>query len=399
MATEKPSNGLHTKYYDKGQKKSVHHYKDGSPNGEWKQWYENGQISIVSSYKQGQLDGKWKQWYENGQVAVEGSLKNNKPVGTWLHHVHEDKNLKLEEKDGSLRYWKFVVNAAIRYGEILDKKNSGLVELQFVGKHIENQRDSSNTRKKFEGSVTINKTNFKNTIYILQSKQLITYYPKSNNPEAYKNKLGGLVDYLMYSGSTIDKKRLASFYHECYKKNPIITAGELIERDLTDITTQMMREQKETLSAKIRNEILTEIRNEILSGFEQTNTPDTREVVEDIKNKIENVKIEKKLQDEEKHEVEKSGRESVNIVVSDILISVDSIQYNGYEEGLGNLCTRLIFENSTHKYMKLSTWDQSGEVTKKAKTLIGKNVTTTCWDPRGTTKWSDMGYFNNIFEM
>ena len=81
------------------------------------------------------------------------------------------------------------------------------------------------------------------------------------------------------------------------------------------------------------------------------------------------------------------------------MISVDSIQYNGYEEGLGNLCTQLIFENGAHKYMKLSTWDQSGEVTEKAKTLIGKNVTTTCWDPKGTTMWSDMGYFNNIFEM
>ena len=49
--------------------------------------------------------------------------------------------------------------------------------------------------------------------------------------------------------------------------------------------------------------------------------------------------------------------------------------------------------------MKLSTWDESGEVTKKAQTLIDKNVTTTCWDPKGTTMWSDMGYFKNIYEV
>ena len=59
----------------------------------------------------------------------------------------------------------------------------------------------------------------------------------------------------------------------------------------------------------------------------------------------------------------------------------------------------MAFESGIHKYMKLSTWDQSGEVTEKAKTLIDKNVTTTCWDPLGTTKWSDMGYFKNIYEV
>ena len=192
---------------------------------------------------------------------------------------------------------------------------------------------------------------------------------------------------------------MASFYHDRYKKNPIITAGELIERDLTDLAIQEWKKDKKELTASIRNEMLTEIRNEVLSGFEQTNTPDTREVVDDIKNKIENVEIEKKLQKDEKQEVEESGRDSVKIVISDVLISVDSIKYDGYQEDLGNLCTRLIFENGTHKYMKLSTWDRSGEVSKKAKTLIGKNVTTTCWDPTGTTKWSDKGYFKNIYEV
>ena len=208
-----------------------------------------------------------------------------------------------------------------------------------------------------------------------------------------------MVDYLMHSGNSIETKRMASFYHACYKKNNMITAGELIERDLTDLAIQKWKKDKKELTASIRNEMLAEIRDEVLYGFEQTNTPDTKEVVGDIKNKIENVEIEKKLQKEEKYKVEESGKDTVKIVVSDILISVDSVQYNGYEEGLGNLCTRLIFEDSTHKYMKLSTWDQSGEVTDKAKTLISKNVTTTCWDPLGSTMWSDMGYFKNIYEV
>ena len=361
--------------------------------------YPNGQVSSMVTYKLGKLDGSYKQWYEDGRLAVQGSYKEGEPEGNWRHYTYEDKNLKSEKKDGSLRYWKFIVNAAVRYGEILDKKNNGVIELQFSGKHFENQKVSNRTRKVFHGTITINNKEFKNTKYIFQGKQLITYYHLSNNSEAYKNKLGGLVDYLMYSGNSIETKRMASFYHDCYKKNPIITAGELIERDLTDLAIQEWKKDKKELTASIRNEMLTEIRNEVLSGFEQTNTPDTREVVDDIKNKIENVEIEKKLQKDEKQEVEESGRDSVKIVISDVLISVDSIKYDGYQEDLGNLCTRLIFENGTHKYMKLSTWDRSGEVSKKAKTLIGKNVTTTCWDPTGTTKWSDKGYFKNIYEV
>jgi hypothetical protein len=352
------------------------------------------------SYKLGKLDGDWRQWYEDGKLAVQGSYRDGEPQGSWLHHVYEDKNKNPEVKNSSMRYWKFVVNAAVRYGEILDEINSGIAELHFDGGHIKKLRNPQKHRKVFIGSVTINKKKFKNSEYVFQGKQLITYYPESKKPEeGYKNKLDGLVHYLMYSGRNIEKTRMASFYHECYKKNEFITAGELIERDLTDQAIQQWKKEKKALTASIKNEIITEIRNEVLSDFEQTNTSDTREVVDEIKSKIENVEIEKKLQKEEKYKVEESGKDSVKIVVSDILISVDSIQYNGYQEGIGNLCTRLTFESGIHKYMKLSTWDQSGEVTEKAKTLIDKNVTTTCWDPLGTTKWSDMGYFKNIYEV
>ena len=97
---------------------------------------------------------------------------------------------------------------------------------------------------------------------------------------------------------------MASFYHACYKRNEIITAAELIERDLTDIASQEWKRKERILTASIRNEMITEIRNEVLSDFEQANTSDTREVVDDIKVRIENVKIEKKLQKIEKDKVD-----------------------------------------------------------------------------------------------
>ena len=45
MTTENPKNGLHTEYYDNGQKKSEATYKDGVYDGKRAQWYENGQKS------------------------------------------------------------------------------------------------------------------------------------------------------------------------------------------------------------------------------------------------------------------------------------------------------------------------------------------------------------------
>lgn len=382
-------------YFENGQRKETHHFISGSKTS----WYENGNHKIKCTTLNQKLQGKWEHYYENGILAQQGSFKDGIPIGNWTHLALENKNSKFEKKDSSLRYWKFIVNACVRYGEILDEKNTGLIELKFSGRPVEKPRTGNKTRKIFDGTIVINNKKFDNTRYVYEGKQLITFHPISDNPEAYKNKLGGLVDYLMYSGKNIDKKRMASFYHACYKRNEIITAAELIERDLTDIASQEWKRKERILTASIRNEMITEIRNEVLSDFEQANTSDTREVVDDIKVRIENIKIEKKLQKIEKDKVEKNGKDEFKVVFSDTLLSVDSVQYNGYEEGLGNLCTRLIFESDVRKYMKLSTWDESGEVTKKAKTLIDKNVTTTCWDPKGTTMWSDMGYFKNIYEV
>jgi len=122
MTKETPKNGLHKTYFDNGQKETEHNYKDSLLSGKWSQWYKNGQVSIIGNYENNHLNGGWKQWDGNGRLVVVGRYKNNMPIDSWVHYVYEDKNLKTEKKDGSLRYWKFVVNAAVRYGEIVDKK-------------------------------------------------------------------------------------------------------------------------------------------------------------------------------------------------------------------------------------------------------------------------------------
>ncbi len=62
-----------------------------------------------------------------------------------------------------------------------------------------------------------------------------------------------------------------------------------------------------------------------------------------------------------------------------------------------SLCTELVLENKkTSIYMKIATFDSSGEITKKAKALIGKRIG---WTTHATGLWSRDEYFKNIFEI
>jgi hypothetical protein len=64
----------------------------------------------------------------------------------------------------------------------------------------------------------------------------------------------------------------------------------------------------------------------------------------------------------------------------------------------GSRCTILVFQDGTQKHMKISTFDKSGAVTRKALSLLGRRVRTSCWDPIGFDgKWSKQGYFRNIY--
>lgn len=64
----------------------------------------------------------------------------------------------------------------------------------------------------------------------------------------------------------------------------------------------------------------------------------------------------------------------------------------------GSSCTILVFEGGALRHMKTSTFDRTGSVTNKAKSLLGRRVRTSCWDPIGQPgKWSNQGYFRNVY--
>jgi len=66
----------------------------------------------------------------------------------------------------------------------------------------------------------------------------------------------------------------------------------------------------------------------------------------------------------------------------------------------GSSCTELVMEDGTRLYMKTITFDRDLQVTAKAKTLVGRKVKTSCWDPiREPGKWSSQGYFRNVYAL
>lgn len=66
----------------------------------------------------------------------------------------------------------------------------------------------------------------------------------------------------------------------------------------------------------------------------------------------------------------------------------------------GSNCTVLVLADGTRWYMKTETFDPYGTVTDKARTLIGKRVRVTSWDPISQPgKWSSQGYFRNIYQV
>ena len=293
------------------------------------------------------------------------------------HSFNIERDAEPKNPFGAKLYWKFVVNAGGRYGEVLDVNETGRAELSFIG----DVSRHSNGRDVYKGSVLINDKLFGNTEYVVaKDGTLITFYPMVKHRERYRNKLDGLVDYLLFSGKSMSKERMASFYHQCYLDNNLITAVELIERDLADMAGAMFKDVRE------------ETRIEVMKELEKINTEDTIEAVTDYKALVATLENEIKELKKEQEDVLRSGKDFL-VTDPDMLIDVDTITHHGSE------CTRLTLGDGTHKYMKLSTWDKNDSVTSKAKNLIGKHVRTTCWNPIGSTKWSDMGYFKNIYEV
>ena len=74
--------GLHTEWYENGEKKSDGTFKDGKLDGLYTSWSENGQKKGEGTYKDGEFDGLLTKWHENGQKEYEWNYKDGKEVSS-----------------------------------------------------------------------------------------------------------------------------------------------------------------------------------------------------------------------------------------------------------------------------------------------------------------------------
>jgi antitoxin component YwqK of YwqJK toxin-antitoxin module len=79
-------NGVSVSYRSDGTELIRRTYKDGKKVGLHTWWYENGQKAFDENWKDGKRDGLKTEWYENGQKKMEGSYKNGKQDGVWIRY-------------------------------------------------------------------------------------------------------------------------------------------------------------------------------------------------------------------------------------------------------------------------------------------------------------------------
>jgi len=82
LETKKVKNGLHTDYWDNGEKEEEGTMKDGKREGKWTTWSPNGKESSTLIYKDGEFwDGLYIFWLMNGNKRREITYKNGKQNG------------------------------------------------------------------------------------------------------------------------------------------------------------------------------------------------------------------------------------------------------------------------------------------------------------------------------
>jgi len=96
-----------------------------------------------------------------------------------------------------------------------------------------------------------------------------------------------------------------------------------------------------------------------------------------------------------KREQQAAQKSDSQVTLSPPDLLVDVLERQIYR---GSSCTILVMGDNTRRHMKTSTFDPTGSVTAHAKSLKGKRVRISCWDPISQPgKWSSQGYFRNVY--
>jgi antitoxin component YwqK of YwqJK toxin-antitoxin module len=93
---------VHSKWFENGQKKFEHTYRNGKLNGPSSIWYSGGQKKESGFYKDGEPHGYFTYWNENGQRREDGSFQGGQKEGLYTYwHDNGQKRQEIFYKGGS----------------------------------------------------------------------------------------------------------------------------------------------------------------------------------------------------------------------------------------------------------------------------------------------------------
>ncbi|MDN3663387.1 hypothetical protein [Vibrio agarivorans] len=199
--------------------------------------------------------------------------------------------------------------------------------------------------------------------------RLVTAWRNDGNTEFY---LSEVMKSLRKAGELSVEDLLA--FHPRYKEGKLCSHAELV------LALSANKSSEQIAKIQSQSELAVQRAQEEIDLLRKEN----REL------KKENMILKQQIESER---LKAGANNTVNVTSPNTLLSVrtDVIHY-------GSSCTELRLADGMKWYMKTSTFDKNGDVTKQAQSLIGKPVVVTSWDPvTEPGKWSSRGYFRNVY--
>lgn len=284
------------------------------------------------------------------------------------------------------RYHKVRYTAALRLG-VVPAVDRGLITVSFEGDPA-NDVVAHAGNLAYEGSLRLNDRSFENVVLIVKHRDdgkfdLISFWPRSQDPDAHKSYTDPLVDTAM-DGTPFDVEIVASRMHDAFQINAGASPATLM-KILYDEETEALRQGGRRLAALLDESMERE--REATGSVErlsETNAGLSSRVSE-LEAEVQRYKAEQ--------DKARGDRQQATLSAPDTLVEV--------KEGVlhrGSSCTILVMADGKQWHMKTATFDPNGEVTKRAQSLVGRRIRISSWDPVAQPgKWSGQGYFRNVY--
>lgn len=284
------------------------------------------------------------------------------------------------------RYHKVRYTAALRLGEVLTV-DRGLIKLSFQGDPTDDVVAHAGNLA-YEGSLRLNDRSFDNILLIVKRRDdgrfdLISFWPRSQHPDAHKSYTDPLVDTAM-DGTPFDVEIVASRMHDAFKANAGASPATLM-KILYDEETEALRQGGQRLAALLDESMEREREaTVVVERLGETNVG--------LSARVNELEAEVQRYKAEQNEARR-GRQEATLSAPDTLVEVkERVFYRG------SSCTILVTADGKQWHMKTSTFDPNGDVTKRAQSLVGRRIRISSWDPVAQPgKWSSQGYFRNVY--